>query len=320
MASYGQWVTSSTKNGPSRLTWVCGEARILVNEVIGVTANAIGADDTEQWRAGKDRESDIWSAVLSIPATGYKRLIVVRDAERLKDWKQLACWLDARAQMTGSYVLFESGEHDFPKDKDGKMAPPADMLRDSTLGQIIRCSPLSPEDAVAWVTRQLPAVSEWQARHLLFRASGDLGEVRGVLAKAGLFGGRITDEALDLLCAELPGDFADRLILRDLPGAMLAADTMDASSFGYSMGYLTSRLELLSVLHRAGLDNTSMKDVISKLGVPAFLAVKYRRVATAEYGESRVRRAWLALSAAEDAHKSGVSAGVAEVLVSSWWG
>jgi hypothetical protein len=320
MASYGQWAASSIKNGPSRLTWVCGESRVLVNEVIGATANAIGADDAEQWRAGKDREQDIWSAVLAIPARGYKRLTVIRDAGKLKDWQQLRYWMDSRALMQGSYVLFEAEETDFPKDDDGKLAPPADMLRDSAIGQIVRCSPLSPDDAVAWLIRQLPAVSEGQARHLLLRTSGDLGEVKAVLAKAGLFGGRITDEALDLLCAELPGDFADRLIVRDLPGAMLAADTMDEAVLSYSLGYLTSRLPLLSVLHRAELEHVSRRDVIAKLGVSAFLAQKYTRIAVAEYGESRVRRAWLALSAAEDAHRGGVSAGVAEVLVTSWWG
>jgi hypothetical protein len=298
---------------------VCGESRVLVNEVIGATANDIGADDTEQWRADKDSERDIWAAVLAIPANGYKRLIVVREAGHLKNWEHLRVRLEARALMQGSYVLFEAEEKDFPKDEDGKLAPPADILRDSSLGQIIRCSPLSPEDAVAWVIRKFPVVSEGQARHLLFRTSGDLGEVRSVLAKAGLFEGRIADEDLDLLCAELPGDFPDKLIMKDLAGAMLAADTMDDASIGYSLGYLVSRLALLSVLHRAGLDNVSRRDVVSKLGVPAFLAEKYSRIARAEYGEFRVRRAWPALSEAEDAHKSGISAGVLEVLITSWW-
>lgn len=319
VASYSQWAESRAKNGPARLTWVCGESRILVHEVLGVTANAIGADDVEQWQAGSSSERDLWAAVMAVPVNGYKRLSIIRDAGKLHDWKQLRYWLDARAMMRGSYVLFESEDHDFPRDDDGKLVEPVDLLRDSTLGQVIRCSPLNAEDAVAWVRRQLPAVTPDQARHLLLRASGDLTEVRAVLAKARLFGGSITEEAFDLLCNELPGDFVERLLMRDLPGAMLAAETMTPDGFGRALGFLASRLELLSVLHRAGVEFISRRDVVSKLGVPGFLAQKYSAIASAEYGEKRVSRAWLALSAAEDAHRGGAKDGVAESLVVSWW-
>jgi hypothetical protein len=319
VSSYGQWAASRAKNGPARVTWVCGESRYLVNEVIGTTTNAIGADDTEQWYAPQARERDIWMAALAVPVNGYKRLIIVRDAGKLRDWKQLRVWLEARVTMRGSYLLFEAEEHDFPKDGGGKLTTPADWLRDSSIAQIIRCSPLNPEDAIAWAIRQLPSVTPEQARHLLFRASGDLVEVRSVLSKARCFGGPITDEAFDLLCDELPSDFAERLILRDLPGAMLAAETLREDDVGRSLGYLASRLDLLSTLHRAARDNISRRDVITKQGVSGFLAQKYSAVARAEYGEHRMRMAWLALSAAEDAHRGGVTDGVAESLVVSWW-
>jgi hypothetical protein len=101
---------------------------------------------------------------------------------------------------------------------------------------------------------------------------------------------------------------------------MLAAETLSGESLGRAIGYLASRLALLSILHRASLDNVSRRDVIVKLGVPGFLAQKYQAVAMAEYGEQRVNTAWLALSVADDEHRSGDSAGVAESLVVSWWG
>lgn len=316
MSSYSQWRASREKNGSARVTWVCGESRVLVNEVMVAITADIAAVDMEQWWAGKDTERDLWAAVLSIP-DGYTRLTVVRDAEKLKDWRPVRTLLDARLQ--GSYLLFESGDNDFPKDSDGKISAPAHWLRDSTNGQIIRCAPLSPDDAVDWVRMQLLAVTPDQARRLLLRASGDLGEARSVLAKAKLFGGRMTDEAFDLLCDELPGDFPERLILRDLPGAMLAAENIDKDGLARSIGYLASRLSLLSTLHRAHQDNVSRRDVIVKLGVPGFLAQKYNAVASAEYAEQRVNNAWLALSAAEDAHRDGIVDGVAESLVVSWW-
>ena len=320
MSTFGQWLASRAKNtSPSRLIWVCGEERVLVNEVIDATVSAIGVADMSQWRAGKDSEREIWASVLAIPANGYKRLTVIRDAGCLKKWDQLRSWLEVRALMRDSYVLFVDGEHDFPRDSHGKLTSPADMLRDVSCGQIIRCSSLSPEDAIEWVIRQSSVISAWQARHLLSRASGDLWEVRAVLAKVGLFGGCVSDEVLDLLCAELPGDFADRLIRKDLPGSMLAAEVLDMASLGHTLGYLESRLNLLLVLHRASMDDVSCWEVAAKLGVPAFLAYKYFWVATAEYGESRVRKAWLALSAAEDSYRSGIITGVAEVLIVSWW-
>jgi hypothetical protein len=327
VSSYGQWASSRAKNGPARLTWVCGESRFLVHEVIGVTANAIGADDTEQWQAGRDRERDIWTAVMAIPVNGYKRLIIIRDSGQLRDWGQLRRYLDARklGLMQGSYLLFEAEEHDFPKDGDGKLTAPADWLRDSTVSQIVRCSPLNPEDAAAWVLGQFPFAAPEQVRHLLHRASGDLGEVRAVLVKARLLlrklppGSMLTAETFDLLCAELPSDFTERLILRDLSGAMLAAEALHTDDVSRSLGYLASRLELLATLHRAARDNTPRRDIIVKLGVSGFLVQKYFAVASAEYMEQRVSKAWLALSAAEDAHRGGATDGVAEALVVSWW-
>ncbi len=320
MSSYSQWLASHAKSGPSRVTWVCGEARVLVDEVIAATVGAIVPDDTEGWRLGRDVEREIWASVLAIPGYGRSRLVIVGDAGRLRDWKSLRWWLDARNLTQGSYLLFGAEENDFPRDGDGKIAEPVSWLRDSSVGQIVRCSPLNPEDAVAWVQRQLPSVTPVQAKRLLFRAAGDLAEIRHVLVKARLFSGsQMTDEAFDMLCDELPDDFAERLILRDLPGAMLAAESLVGDGLARAIGYLASRLQLLSTLHRAARDGVSWRDIVANLGVSRFLVQKYYAIASAEYGERRVNSAWVALSAAEDVYRGGAVDGVAESLVVSWW-
>jgi hypothetical protein len=318
VSSFSQWSAAQAKRGPARVTWVCGAERVLVQEVVRETSAVSGADDIERWVAGLSKERDIWSAVLAFPTRGRKRLVVVYDAGRLSHWEQLQIWLSARSEMQGSYLIFRSESPDFPKNEDGSLADPVSWLRDSSLGQIVRCAPLSTEGAVSWISGKLPGLSTDKARHLLFRASGSLDEVGGVLRKAAYFGGVLDDAAIDLLCAELPGDFADRLIMKDKDGAMQAAEFLTAELLACSIGVLASRLETLIALHRAGIENMSRRDVITKLGVSAFLAQKYARYASA-YTEERSGRCWQALAVAEDASRSGIMVGVPEILVASWW-
>jgi hypothetical protein len=314
MGSYKQWAASFAKNGPARVTWVCGRERVLVSEVVDSVVRGVSPDYVEVYAAGRDREPDIWEAALSSLSV-QTRVVIVRNVAALKAWGHLHAWLRERPRHI--YLVFDDDREDFPRD-DGQLGVPLTWLRDTTLGQLVRCSALDPVDAVAWAQRQLPGLEDWQARRLLERASGSLSEVRTVLAKARMLGG-INDAAIDMLCSELPGDFADRLILGDRRGAMLAADSMGQDGLGFSLGLLASRLETLGTLHRAARDNVSRRDVTAKLGVPAFLAQKYAGVAK-DYGEERVARCWVTLVAVEDAYRSGKATGAAEVLVVSWLG
>jgi DNA polymerase III delta subunit len=318
MSSYNQWSKAFASKGPARITWVCGTERVLAAEVVSATFLAVHSKEGEEWTAGRHREKDIWASVLAI-SFAEKRFVLVRDAWKLKDWEKLRIWIDQKHEFRDCYLVFASYEQDFPRDSDGKLAEPCTWLRDSTVGQIVRCTPLDPVEAAAWACRQMPGLSAVQARHLLERASGSLAEVRTVLAKAKLFGGQVSDQALDLLCSELPGDFVDKLIRRDRKAAMLAAESLGSDGLGYSIGLLASRLNILAALHRAARDNVSRREVIVQWGVPAFLAQKYAGIAR-EYGEARVSRCWEALAAVEDAYKSGSADGAAEVLVTAWWG
>lgn len=320
MASYGQWQASFAKNGPARCTWVCGAERLLVDEVTGATWTAIAriqeleSDQVVFCQAGSDPESGIWDLVLDAPHGPWRRVVVIRDAGRLRRLDHLEAWFASRLPI---WIVFQDNAADFPKDDAGKLTRPATWLRDSTMGQLVRCSPLDVDAAVAWARRQLPRLSEAQARRLLVRASGDLAEVRSVLFKAALFDGQVTDAALDLLCAELPGEFADLLVLGRPREAMRAAGVLDESRLRAALGLLASRLETLSLLHKAERDKVSRRDVITRLGVAPFLVQKFSGVAK-DYGEQRVSRSWLALAAAEDAVRSGARDGVAEALVLSW--
>lgn len=315
MASYGQWAKSFASHGASRVTWVCGAERVLVAEVSAAVSAAVAPAESESWTAGRARERDIWASALAVPFT-TPRLVLVQDAGRLRDWWKLRAWLDDRQVLRASYLVFCAREEDFPR-VDGKLAEPCTWLRDSSVAQVIRCAPLAPDDAATWACRQLPGLSPVQARQLLNRSSGSLAEVRGVLAKARALGGAVNDAALALLCEELPGDFADLVIGGDRAAAMLAAETLGSTGLGWSLGVLASRLPVLATLHRAARDNVSRRDVVGRLGVPAFLAQRYAGVAR-DYGEARVARCWAALAVAEDAYRGGASTGVAEALAASW--
>lgn len=312
MATYWQWRRAVSRKGTPRVTWVCGSERVLVSEVVDGVGSAVMPDQTERYVAGTVPAREIWAAALAVPPGTERRLIVVSEAQKLGKWDNL----HLAARIPGTWIVLESSEDDFPR-KDGKLVPPATWLRDSTLGQLVRCGELTEPDAVAWVQLRLPQASSDTAVQLLRRAAGNLAEVRDVARMAHLFGGPITGEAINALCSELPHSFADMLVLGDRDGALLAADEQSPDDFGRSIGMLSYQLDMLALLHRAANENISRRDVTAKLGVPAFLAQQLAGVAR-EYGEERVARCRRALAVADCAWRAGASVGVAEVLVASW--
>ena len=300
---------------------MCGPERVLSDSVLGAIREFIRPAETCIYQAGTDSEDSIWASVLMAGWKPWTRLVVVRHAQKLCHWRHLRAWMDDRVPV---WLVLQSDEDNFPRDDEGDLAAPACWLRDSSLGHIVRCSTLDEDAAVAWACGRLTGLTGAQARNLLSRASGNLAEVSSVLLKARALDGRLPDAALALLCTELPGEFADLVIQGERAEAMLAAEGMGGQDLIRSIGLLASRLQVLTALHRAHRERLSLREVVTRLGVPAFLAQKYAEIARS-YDEERVSRAWLALTAAEDAYRSGaesggVPEGIAESLVLSWLG
>lgn len=322
MGSYSQWRVSAAKGTVRRFTYVCGTERFLVDEVISTTRKNLGLESHEcvtlvlGGANGQTSERDMWELLGSIPVTG-KRLAIVHGAERIHRWYHLENLIDAGRELTGTWAVFESADDNYPFTEHG-VAQHIAALRDSTSGQLVRCSRPSEDDQLAWVISRLPAAGKLLASYVLQRTGIDFSSAAAVCAKASLFGDKVNEQLIDLLCEEQPADgFADCLIFLRRDRALLCIPSMDESEMLRAFALLDSRLETLSILHKAFREKKDVQEINSKFGIHHIIIKKFRD-ASGAYDRDRVRACRAALAMVEDAWRSGARAGVAESLVALW--
>lgn len=138
-----------------RATWVCGAERVLVEEVVDFIRTALQPSDLDVvlMVAGKAKDREIYASLNQYPAEG-KRLLVVRDAEKIKRWEPFADWQQESRLMPSSYVVFVSGESDFDTER------PVHRLIVDKNGSMIRCAPPPDEVAVQWIQKRHEMHSE----------------------------------------------------------------------------------------------------------------------------------------------------------------
>lgn len=311
MATFSQWQRSGCP--VKRVTWVCGPEPVLTADVTGVVRAGLPGAGTAVFFAGTDVERDIWAAAGVVPPPDQQRLVIVYEAHRLRRSGELVPLVKAGKEAAGAYLLFVSGDADFPRDGDG-LAPHLAAIRDSRSGQLIRCTAPKDDDLLDWVIRQWPGLGRNDAYRLLDRAGFDLSAVAEAGTKAVLAG--LTEaKYIEVLCEPRPGaEFAEALIRGDRAGALAAAP---GAHPGAAIGLLDSRLGHLAALRDGQQRQMPDKDIAGRLGVPRFLIPLYRDVAQ-QYGPGRVRRCRELLAEADAAWRTGADRGVAEVLAANW--
>lgn len=329
MSTYAQWYARavSSPGKPPRLTWVCGRELVLAAQVISTTrqqARSVFPElETEVFTAGQVPERDVWAAALAIPYGGA-RCVIVREASRLHHLvRNIGEWLDARRELAQCWlILDDTPADDFPRvSKDDKeiLAPHAALIRDSSLGQLVRCSMPGEDELAAWVTRESSAlISDADARFLLGRAGGDLAVVRDVCVKSSVLAGAPSRQALEVLCDERPAsEFAEALLRGDRLQAVLAAAAMGREDGGPAIGLLASRLDMLETIRCAQEAGMLPRDIARRTGVAAFLVTAYAGLAR-QYGDTRLRRLRQLLAVADSAWRGGAREGVPEAVAACW--
>lgn len=321
MATFGQWLKTST--AAKRVTWVCGAERVLVEQVVATTRRVIGAADMDLTvlTMGPDQEREIWAAADQYSLVpDAPRLVVVRDAQKVKNWDRLKEWLDGARRYPTNYLLFVSTEHDFPYEmEDGKKAglkPHAEWVK--LRGRLVRCSMPNEKDLIAWVVARSPALDANQAMHLMQRVGGSLAAAANVCDKLAMFTRVPGTVVIDKLCDESPEDsFVDCLLAMNKPSALLALEALSPKDYGRTLGLLESRLDTVADLNREAAARPSGPRDYGRTGVPVFLAKKFGSIA-ARYDPAKVKRCRQALALADDAHRSGARDGVLECLTAMW--
>lgn len=326
MGTFSQWHTAFTRDGPRRVTWCVGSQRVLVEEVIDTTRTklAVSPLDSLTFTAGETPDREIWAAANQYPLVpGANRLILVRNAQKIKTWLPLDAWMSRTRELPNVYLLLVSAAEkmEYEQDDDGKrrLKPPASWVK--TKGYLVECALPNERDAVAWVCRQVPAMDEKTAGYLLTRVGGNLIMAANLCKKLALFTGNGASpnaRVVDVLCSEMPSDsFAELLLLLKHREALHAIEHVPDAEIGRIIGLLDARLELLHSLHQAVLSGVTLRDLKSRTGIERFEAESYWGIAR-DYDHNHIVYRRKILSVIDDAYRIGVRGGLLEVLTSLW--
>lgn len=317
MGSFAQFAAAGEVR---RVTWVCGDQRVLVEETVDTIRTQLAPADidyvTLSHQPAFDRQ--VWSAANQYPLNpGANRLVLVRDAEKLTRWEQLELWMGRTRQLPGVYLVFVSNETDLPYvmtggKKDG-LKPHVAAIK-APRGHVVRCTMPNEVDAVAWVRRRARLDDE-TARHLLTRSGGNLAAVSAVCAKLALFDGNAGRSTIDALCQERPVEsFVDCLLAVDKKAALRCIADLLEADYAKTISLLDSRLDMLQVLNKVQAAGQGFRDVPS---INPYLVRQYMPIAKHYDGRRCVYRRRV-LAVIDDALRSGAREGVWEALVALW--
>lgn len=305
--NFAQWKKRIGKKGRSgvpSVLYIYGSETVLKEEVLADVWELVNPhpwDSIRTWAYEYD-ENDLWTLIFqfSLDSTGT-RLVQVRDAEVLANWRQLDHWVESRRGSTASLVFVSSEDKpvDWPVSR----------------GQLVDCRMPAEEDLIAWVQSKLITLDRETARYLLRRTGSNLYQVSNVCAKLQVFSGRPGPGVIDELVDQGPAEaFADALLSLDKRSACLAAASVPPSDLGRVVGLLDSRLALLSRLRAHGMTPREMQAIPD---VPVFLAKRYAILAK-YYDPDKVLRRRKVLAVADGALSRGADSGVLESITALW--
>lgn len=315
MATYAAWRAGADKGDHRRLTWVCGDQSVLVDEVVAATRAAVnpGPLDRHVYTAGGDPDRIIWARAHQHPLTpGAPVLITVRRAEKIGNWAPLHQWATAMRLLPGVHLLLVSDTDDFPRTGAG-LAPHLELIK--TKGRIVRCARPNEADLLAWLLRRAPALEVSTARHLLARTGGDLSEAADTCTKLAVLPGIPSSAVIDVLAVRQSSDsLADALARCDKPAALLAARQLGERDVIAAITALATRLDLLAALWQAARAGLAAREVT---GHPAYLVHTWLPHAK-HYDPKRCAHRLQVLAVCDDAARSGARTGLAEALIALW--
>ena len=300
------------KEKPSELYWLFGEEVFLVEEALkSLEAKALGDGlkdfNLTTFYGGDASPTDIQDAVETLPMMAEKRVVVVKEAQALKE-KSLEALQDlVKEPVDSTTLIFVSSKVDkrrkFYKDfmKKGRVVEfrkPYENQIPAWVGYIAKKYELQMSESVAqWVhqivgTNLLTIDNEMRklSQYLGDRKNVELEDLKEVLSQSRL------DNVFDL---------AEALGLKDRARALeCLANLLDQGQNEVgALAMLTRHFRILSVLsagQREGLRGTKLS---AKAGVPPFFLKKYEEQ-TRRWPETKLRETYQAVLETDRALKS----------------
>lgn len=331
MSSFSQWRTSLEKNPtPRQITWLCGDERVLVDDVVQHIRRTLAP---EPWNyrplvVGEVSERVIWAEADQHPMGDSPRLLVIRNAEQLRDWSRFYDWIKYRTYNPRTFLILVSNEERIPRvdltqDQKRNREKPVvlpHIAAIGTKGHVIECRPYTSataKHAVRWVQDKV-RMREGVAAHLLNRADGNLRLVRDMCLKLAVFPNEISISTINGMLIERPRDsFSDALLAMDKKTALLALRDLQTSEYSLTVGYLDSRLDLAGTIHDMQMEHRPQSEIVKAVGSQGFL-VKDIILIAKHYDAKRRQAIRRMLALADEALRRGNTDGVMEAIVEFW--
>jgi DNA polymerase III delta subunit len=302
-----------------RVYWVCGAERRLVEEVVDLIVKRVHANPVNDVRmsAVDVPDRDVWAAMNQYPAAGEERLVLVRDAERIRHWEQLQGWYDTRA-LRPTKAVFVSNEASTDTEPDH-------MRLIVGKGRFVRCGPMAEQRHLVEMLKAHAPITDQAAKLLLRVTRGNVSASLDFLSKCALFSGAIDERVIRALATPVPADdFVDAVVEFRGADAMEAARRVDPDRYSAIIGLLESRLEALSKLYRAIRRADRLQDrgartreILRTSRIEPFIVSQLIGVAR-RYDQAQVRTCIQALALVDERAAEGESDLILEVLAALW--
>lgn len=324
---FTQWRSGFVKDPTvKQVTWISGPEYVFVEDVVESIKSVLNVQPQNliPLLGGEDSERHIWQEIEQEPVDGQTRLVLVRNAEKLKRLDRLTEFVTHRAQNPATFLVFVSRDENLPRlppeDKYGKGELMPYLTALSGRGHIIECKPITTgtaAKAVQWVMDK-SGVKRPLATYLLERANGDLRLVRDLCAKLHFFQGEVSITTINAMLSEQPrDDLADALLALDKKTALLALAKLSPSEYSAMLGLLDSRLDFAGMLHDMQVEQRSPAEIARAAGNKNFLVKDVLPLAK-HYNAKRRLQIRNILAMADEALRSGIRVGPMEAIIAFW--
>ncbi len=314
MASFVQW--SQKRDSLYRIYWLCGSERVLVEEIVDDLKDRIGPSDLDyrSFDAEVTADAELWSHINQFPMVpGAKRLIVIRQADKIKNWEPLEMWLSERSTTT---VVFVSSLPDYPRDNEKEVLSHVERI--GTRGRQIRCSLLSVKDTKNYVRSRLDLTEDGMDL-VLSRTQCSAFPVTNFLRKTRILG--VTRLSVQQVAALVPqeasGRFIDALLSRDKPSALATAPSIPTSDVGRLLGLLEKRVRWLDAMYQAFRRHHSINSMVAEEIVPRFAARELEPYVR-HYAPDRIKSCLTILRLADELLTDGQGKNALLLLTALW--
>lgn len=313
MATFFQWRSHAIAGDLPRITWVCGEQSILIEELIDIAKRATQASsmsylsiDASDVSVGEVRAA-IDQHILS---QKEKRLIVIRSAQEL-DYAVFQEWIGNK-NRANAYLILVSDDKELPVLKGNAEV----TTFFNTYGVYkVKCFFPNEEDLLSWVQLKAYRQGDEVVRRIIERCGDSLKAMSDLAVKLNVIGEDLSAEHVDALCEDHPsGTFEISLLAFRKVEAYQLSDNLKLSKV---LGSLDQKLGALETMYLAAKAKKSGKETAADLGNQTFLYPMLRHVAQL-YGPTEIQRRRMLLGLLEPYYRYGDCAGVIESLISMW--